>query len=123
MILNQVTPAAGIIRPDHVAEVSVHHEEHQTLEEFVDGVPQNRWCENTRDKEVILVVKVHGRYTNNTKSHRVCVRHCCSANTKQREPPEHDTRQTQGTALLRSNFQHLSSSYDVVDHLWGMNSP
>ncbi|XP_004302174.1 PREDICTED: type II inositol 1,4,5-trisphosphate 5-phosphatase FRA3-like [Fragaria vesca subsp. vesca] len=119
----QVTPAAGIIRPDHIAEVSVHHEEHQTLKEFVDGVPQNRWCENTRDKEVILVVKVHGRYTNNTKSHRVCVRHCCSANTKQREPPEHDTRQTQGTALLRSNFQHLSSSYDVVDHLWGMNSP
>ncbi|PRQ41481.1 putative phosphoinositide 5-phosphatase transcription factor WD40-like family [Rosa chinensis] len=119
----QVTPAAGIIRPDHIAEVSVHHEEHQTLEEFVDGVPQNCWCENTRDKEVILVVKVHGRYSNNTKSHRVCVRHCCSAKTKQSDPPEHNTRQTQGTALHRSNFQHLSSSYDVVDHLWSMNSP
>lgn len=118
----EVTPAAGIIRPDHMAEVSVHHEEYQTLEEFVDGVPHNSWCEDTRDKEVILVVKIQGRYTTNTRRHRVCVRHCCSAKTKQTEPPEHNTRQAQGAALHRSDFQHLSSSYDVVD-LWSLNSP
>lgn len=105
-----------------MAEVSVHHEEYQTLEEFVDGVPQNSWCEDTRDKEVILVVKIQGRYTTNTRRHRVCVRRCCSAKTKQTEPPEHNTRQAQGAALHRSDFQHLSSSYDVVD-LWSLNSP
>ena len=55
-MFNQVTPAAGIIKPDHIAEISVHHEEYQTLEEFVDGTPQNSWCEDARDMEVILVV-------------------------------------------------------------------
>ncbi|RDY05478.1 Type II inositol polyphosphate 5-phosphatase 15, partial [Mucuna pruriens] len=53
----EVTPATGIIRPDQIVEVSVHHEEFQTLEEFVDGVVQNSWCEDSRDKEAILVVK------------------------------------------------------------------
>ena len=51
----QVSPATGIIRPDQIVEVSVHHEEFQTLEEFVDGVVQNSWCEDSRDKEAILV--------------------------------------------------------------------
>ncbi|KAG4997662.1 hypothetical protein JHK82_028431 [Glycine max] len=53
----EVSPATGIIRPDQIVEVSVHHEEFQTLEEFVDGVVQNSWCEDSRDKEAILVVK------------------------------------------------------------------
>ncbi|CAB4316147.1 unnamed protein product [Prunus armeniaca] len=119
----EVTPSAGIIRPDHIAEVSLHHEEHQTLEEFVDGVPQNWWCEDTKDKEVILVVKVHGSYSTDTRHHRVCVRHCCSAKTNQMDPPEHRARQTQGTVLHRSDFQHLSSSCDVVDDLWSLCSP
>ncbi|KAM0995341.1 hypothetical protein ACFX19_010869 [Malus domestica] len=119
----EVTPSAGIIRPDHIAEVTVHHEEHQTLEEFLDGVPQNWWCEDTRDKEVILVVKVRGSYTTDTRHHRVCVRQCCSAKTNQNEPTGDSTRQAQGTVLRRSDFQHLSSSYDVVDHLWSSRSP
>jgi hypothetical protein len=72
--LIQVTPAAGIIRPNHIVEVSVHHDEFQTLEEFVDGVPQNWWCEDNRDKEVILVVKVRGSHTTETRNHRVRVR-------------------------------------------------
>ncbi|KAH1191910.1 Type II inositol polyphosphate 5-phosphatase 15 [Glycine max] len=54
----EVSPATGIIRPDQIVEVSVHHEEFQTLEEFVDGVVQNSWCEDSRDKEAILVVKI-----------------------------------------------------------------
>lgn len=123
MILNQVTPSAGIIRPDHIAEVTVHHDEHQTLEEFLHGVPQTWWCEDTRDKEVILVVKVRGSYTTDTRHHRVCVRQSCSAKTNQNEPTGDSTRQAQGTVLRRSDFQHLSSSYDVVDHLWSSRSP
>ncbi|KAK2402457.1 Endonuclease/exonuclease/phosphatase family protein [Trifolium repens] len=71
----EVSPATGIIRPDHIVEVSVHHEEFQTLEEFVDGVVQNSWCEDSRDKEAILIVKVHGNYTIQTRNHRVRVHH------------------------------------------------
>lgn len=122
MLRIQVIPATGIIRPDHIVEVSVRHEDFQTLEQFVDGVPHNWWCEDARDKEVILVVKVCGRYATETRDHRIRVRHCFPAKTKQngREP---DTRQIKGTVLHRSDVQRLSSSYDVVDHLRNLHSP
>ncbi|XP_023900245.1 type II inositol polyphosphate 5-phosphatase 15 isoform X2 [Quercus suber] len=119
----EVAPAAGIIRPNHIAEVSVHHDEFLTLEEFVDGVPQNSWCEDNRDKEVILVVKVRGRYTMETRNHRVCVRHCVTAKIKRSDPELNSARQIQGTVLHRSDIQSLSSSYDVVDHLRNLHSP
>ncbi|BBH07339.1 Endonuclease/exonuclease/phosphatase family protein [Prunus dulcis] len=75
----EVTPAAGMIKPEQSVEVSVHHEEFHTLEEFVDGIPQNWWCEDTRDKEVILIVHVNGSCSAQTFSHRVRVRHCFSS--------------------------------------------
>ena len=111
-----VTPATGIIRPEHIAEVSVHHEDFQTLEEFVDGVLLNSWCEDARDKEVILVVKVRGRYTTESRNHLVHVRHCFTSKKKQNDL-EPDSRQIKGTVLHRSDFQRLSSSHDVVDHI------
>ncbi|KAF2286388.1 hypothetical protein GH714_016647 [Hevea brasiliensis] len=37
----EVIPVAGVIKPDHIAEVSLHVEDFPTLEEFVDGVCQN----------------------------------------------------------------------------------
>lgn len=77
----QVTPAAGMIKPEHYAEVSVHHEESHTLEEFVDGIPQNWWCEDTRDKEVILMVNVQGCSSTQSYSHRIHVRHSFSGKT------------------------------------------
>ncbi|KAM7272376.1 hypothetical protein ACFE04_027039 [Oxalis oulophora] len=49
----EITPAAGVIKPDSYAEVSIHHKEFHTLEEFVDGIPQNWWCEDARDKEAV----------------------------------------------------------------------
>ncbi|XP_015873617.3 type II inositol polyphosphate 5-phosphatase 15 isoform X1 [Ziziphus jujuba] len=118
----EVIPAAGIIRPDHIVEVSIHHEDFQTLEEFVDGIPHNCWCEDARDKEVILVVKVRGKYTTETRDHRIRVRHCFPDKKKQigHDP---DTRQIKGTVLHRSDVQRLSSSYDVVDHLRNLHSP
>ena len=85
-------------------------------EEFVDGVPQNWWCEDARDKEVILVVKVYGRYTAEPRIHLVRVRHCFASRKKQNEH-EPDSRRIQGTVLHRSDLQRLSSSHDVVDHL------
>ncbi|XP_073307981.1 type I inositol polyphosphate 5-phosphatase 12-like isoform X2 [Primulina huaijiensis] len=77
----EVTPGAGMIKPDQVVEISIHHEEFHTLEEFVDGIPQSWWSEDTRDKEVILQVNVRGSCSTDTKMHRVHVRHCFSGNS------------------------------------------
>ncbi|MCI13493.1 type II inositol 145-trisphosphate 5-phosphatase FRA3-like [Trifolium medium] len=120
----QVSPATGIIRPDHIVEVSVHHEEFQTLEEFVDGVVQNSWCEDSRDKEAILIVKVHGNYTIQTRNHRVRVHHCYSSKKNQlTDPQSNGSRHVQGSVLHRSDFQRLSSSFDVVEQLHKLHSP
>uniref|UniRef100_A0A2P2KMN5 Inositol polyphosphate-related phosphatase domain-containing protein n=2 Tax=Rhizophora mucronata TaxID=61149 RepID=A0A2P2KMN5_RHIMU len=120
----EVTPAAGIIKPDHTAEISVHLEDFPTMEEFVDGAPQNSWCEDTRDKEIILVVKVRGTYnTTATKDHRIRVRHCCSTQTARNDPKANLSMQGQRNLLHRSDYQQLSSSYDVFDHLRNLHSP
>ena len=122
--LDQVTPAAGIIKPDHIAEVSIHLEDFPTVKVFVDGAPQNSWCEDTRDKEAVLVVKVQASYnTNETKTHRIRVRHCCSSQTAQLGTRPNGSGQIQGNLLRRADYQHLSSSYDMVNHLRNLHSP
>jgi len=122
--LDQVTPAAGIIKPDHTAEVSIHLEDFPTMEVFVDGAPQNSWCEDTRDKEAMLLVKVRASYnTNETKNHRIRVRHCCSSQTAQLGTRPNGSGQIQGNLLRRADYQHLSSSYDMVNHLRNLHSP
>ncbi|XP_065860846.1 type I inositol polyphosphate 5-phosphatase 12-like isoform X2 [Euphorbia lathyris] len=75
----EVTPTCGIVKPDQCAEVAVHHEEFHGSEDQVDGIPQNWWCEDTRDKEVILNVIVQGSSSTATRSHKINVRHCFSA--------------------------------------------
>ncbi|XP_061342619.1 type II inositol polyphosphate 5-phosphatase 15-like isoform X2 [Gastrolobium bilobum] len=120
----EVSPATGIIRPDQIVEVSVHHEEFPTLVEFVDGVVQNAWCEDSRDKEAILIVKVHGNYSIQTRNHRVRVHHCYSTKKNQVIDPEpNGSRHMQGSVLHRSDFQRFSSSSDVVDQLQKLHSP
>ncbi|XP_062026757.1 type I inositol polyphosphate 5-phosphatase 12 isoform X2 [Rosa rugosa] len=96
----EVTPAAGMIKPEQSAEVSVHHEEFHTLEEFVDGIPQNWWCEDTRDKEVILLVNVQGSCSAQTYTHRIRVRHCFSAKTVSRiDSKSNSSRKGQGSPV------------------------
>lgn len=120
----QVSPATGIIRPDQIVEVSVHHEEFQTLEEFVDGVVQNSWCEDSRNKEAVLVVKVHGNYTIQTRNHRVRVHHCYSSKKNHiTDPQPNGSGHIQVGLLHRSDLQHFSSSFDVVDQLQKLHSP
>lgn len=113
----EVRPAAGIIGPNHIVEVSVRHEEFQTFEEFVDGVPRNWWCEDNRDKEMILVVKVFGSYMIQTREHRIRVRQCLLSKSTNVDSRPSNPKRTQENVLYRSDFQHLSCSYDVVDHL------
>lgn len=119
----EVNPALAIIKPDHVAEVAVHHEEFQMLEEFIDGIPQNWWCEDSRDKEVILVVKIRGKFTTETRNHRIRVRYCFAAKKLPIDSKSNSSRQAQGTVLHRSDMQRLSGSSDVVAHLRNMHSP
>ncbi|OMO49848.1 Inositol polyphosphate-related phosphatase [Corchorus capsularis] len=119
----QVTPAAGIIGPDHVAEVSIHLEAFHTQQEFIDGFPQNWWCEDDRDNEAILVVKVHGMYAMETRDHRIRVRHCPAAKMKKIDPKPNDSVKVQGSLLHRADYQRLGVSYDVVDHLCNLHSP
>ncbi|KAL0649146.1 hypothetical protein Bca4012_091837 [Brassica carinata] len=75
----EVTPAAGIISPEGTVDVKVHHEDFQTMEECVDGIPQSWWCEDTRDKEAILMLNIRGSCSTTWTSHSVKVRHCYSA--------------------------------------------
>lgn len=99
----------------------MHHEEFQTLEEFVDGVVQNSWCEDSRDKEAILIVKVHGNYTIQTRNHQVRVHHCYSSKKNKLTDPQ-PKGSIQGSLLHRSDYR-LSSSFDVVDQLHKLHSP
>ncbi|CAA0169004.1 unnamed protein product [Arabidopsis thaliana] len=75
----EVSPAAGIINPEGSVDVKVHHEDFNSMEEYVDGIPQNWWCEDTRDKEAILMVNIRGSCSTTLRSHSVKVRHCFSA--------------------------------------------
>ncbi|PIN25960.1 Inositol polyphosphate 5-phosphatase [Handroanthus impetiginosus] len=100
----EVTPAAGMINPDQVAEISIHHEEFHTLEEFVDGIPQSWWSEDTRDKEVILLVNVRGSCSTEAKIHRIHVRHCFSGNPVCLERKGSSSKKHGGSSYQRSTL-------------------
>ncbi|RWR92864.1 type II inositol polyphosphate 5-phosphatase 15 isoform X1 [Cinnamomum micranthum f. kanehirae] len=112
----EVTPAAGVIKPGQIVEVTVQHEEFHIREEFIDGVQQNSWCEDARDKEVIMAVKISGCFSAYSKTHRVRINHCFSPKTAHSQSSANSER-TQATLLHRSDFSHLGSSSDVVDNL------
>ncbi|KAM7277569.1 hypothetical protein ACFE04_004703 [Oxalis oulophora] len=99
----EITPAAGVIKPDSYAEVSIHHEEFHTLEEFVDGIPQNWWCEDTRDKEVALLVIIEGSCSTETTTHRIIVRHCFSAKAIRINSKSNGSRKNMGGSQHRSD--------------------
>lgn len=115
----QVTPAAGSIKPDSSAEVSIHHEEFHTLEEFVDGIPQNWWSEDTRDKEVILAMIVQGSCSTETKQHQIRVRHCFTAKTVRLDSKSNGSRKNQnqgGSLFNRSEHRQHGPSSDTGDN-------
>ncbi|XP_057957052.1 type I inositol polyphosphate 5-phosphatase 12 isoform X2 [Malania oleifera] len=119
----EVIPAAGIIKPDQVVEVSVHHVEFHTLEEYVDGIPQNWWSEDTRDKEVILAVNIQGSRSPETRSHRIRVRHCFSTKTVRMDSKYNSSVRTQATASQqRSENQHPTTSFDEADEFRALRS-
>lgn len=78
----QVNPASGVIKPGQVMEIAVNHEEFYTQESFVDGVASNWWCEDTRDKEAVIVVNVSSSYSTEKRTHRITVKRCCSSDSR-----------------------------------------
>ncbi|KAK8709084.1 hypothetical protein V6N13_060115 [Hibiscus sabdariffa] len=108
----EVTPAAGILKPDSSAEIAVHHEEFHTLEDLVDGIPQNWWCEDTRDKEVVLRVVIYGSCSTETKSHQIRVRHCFSAKTVRIEAKSSNNKKSQGGGSLRKHNNNSDAKED-----------
>ncbi|GAB2277139.1 hypothetical protein Dimus_011847 [Dionaea muscipula] len=107
----QVNPAMGIIEPDHTAEISIHHVEFPMQEEYVDGITQNSWCEDARDKEVILLVKIHGSCTTETSSHRIRIGHSLSSKKKPYGVDTNDSTKVPRNLLPRSNLQQLNTSF------------
>ncbi|XP_071734720.1 type II inositol polyphosphate 5-phosphatase 15-like [Rutidosis leptorrhynchoides] len=121
----EVKPTIGIIEPNHIAEISVHHQGYETLEEYVDGVPHNCWCEDVRDKEVMLLVEVRGSCTKERKCHKVRVRHTNSLSDRSmpmEQKPDNSSR-VQASVLHRSDIKWLTGSHDVVDHLRDLHTP
>ncbi|RWR90463.1 type I inositol polyphosphate 5-phosphatase 13-like protein [Cinnamomum micranthum f. kanehirae] len=106
----EVTPATGVINPGQIAEVSVHHEEKHTLEDIMDGVPQSWWSEDTRDKEVILALKITGNVSSDIRIHRVHVRHSFSPNTTTCIDSRGNYRIAQANRSQRSEYRNLGSS-------------
>ncbi|XP_030487879.2 type I inositol polyphosphate 5-phosphatase 13 isoform X1 [Cannabis sativa] len=105
----EVSPAAGMIKGEQVVEVSIRHEEVHSVEEFVEGIPQNWWSEDTRDKQVILAVNVQGSCSTGINTHRICVRHCFSSNKTLRL----DSKLS--TTSKKTSFQ-ITDSRQTSDH-------
>ncbi|CAH8257037.1 unnamed protein product [Arabidopsis lyrata] len=119
----EVSPGTGTVKPNQIAEVSVHLEDFPTVEEFVDGVAQNSWCEDTRDEEVILVLVVHGRFSTETRKHRIRVRHCPRGGPAKNHFNDRPKTSGQINALHRSDYHQLSNTLDVVEQLKNLHSP
>lgn len=85
----------GIIKPEQTVEISVRHEDMNATEEVVDGMPQNWWSEDTRDKEVILVVRVQGSSTVQSCSQKIHVCHSFSAKPVRNDSKSNSARRNQ----------------------------
>uniref|UniRef100_A0A0A9GCW5 IP5PC-F immunoglobulin-like domain-containing protein n=1 Tax=Arundo donax TaxID=35708 RepID=A0A0A9GCW5_ARUDO len=132
----EVQPSVGLIEPGETMEVTLHHEDSFTQEEFVDGLLQN-WCdETTRDVEVVLLINVTGSTSTETITHRINVRHCCPAPSATlpihppsitdtpsdavsgEAPGKRSSKNNQSNHLQRSDFAPFGSS--EVHDLCGM---
>ncbi|RWR84655.1 type I inositol polyphosphate 5-phosphatase 12-like protein isoform X1 [Cinnamomum micranthum f. kanehirae] len=120
----EVTPATCVIKPGQTAEVSIRHEELHTLEDIMDGIGISQtWCsEDTRDKEVMLGVKITGNFCSDVIIHRVHVRHNSSSNTA-RIDSRSGSRRPQTNRSQRSDYRHLGNSSNAYDGMRNFRIP
>ncbi|KAF5178398.1 Type i inositol polyphosphate 5-phosphatase [Thalictrum thalictroides] len=119
----EVNPAAGVIKPGKLVEVFVNHEEFHTQEEFVDGIPQNWWCEDTRDRVVSLMLRVRGRLSTAIKSHRIHVCHSFASKSLCFNSNSDRSTRIECEALQQPDLQDLGSSPDAADTQPSWQSP
>ncbi|GKU92310.1 hypothetical protein SLEP1_g6055 [Rubroshorea leprosula] len=119
----EITPAAGIIKPESSVDVSIHHEEFHTLEDLVDGIPQNWWCEDTRDKEVILTVIVRGTTSTEARRHQINVHHCFSAKTVHLDSKSGSKKAAGGSFNRAELRQPSNASSDAADDARSSHKP
>ncbi|KAG0478464.1 hypothetical protein HPP92_013183 [Vanilla planifolia] len=110
----QVQPAAGIIDPGHTVEVSLQYEDLLIQEDFIDGIPQNWWSEDTSDKEVVLLVKVTGNHSTKNRCHHIhfCRRYPRASLTND---PRGSSPRFDGDNQQRTNFSRFSTSSDAIN--------
>ncbi|GAA0145330.1 phosphatase [Lithospermum erythrorhizon] len=92
----EISPSAGMIKPDQDTEVSIRHEEPHTFGEHADAIPQSWWSEDTRDKEAMLLLHVRGNCSTETKTHRIIVSHRLSPDAVSLESKSIGSRRNQG---------------------------
>lgn len=117
IVLLQITPAAGIIKPGKFEEISVHHEE---FEEPAEGIPHNWWSEDNRDKEVILSLVIQGSCSTEVRTHQIRVRHCFTGKTARTESKSSgiSKKGQGGGSTHRTERRQLNSSSkgNIDDH-------
>ncbi|XP_074556180.1 type II inositol polyphosphate 5-phosphatase 15-like [Curcuma longa] len=114
----EVQPAVDIIKPGETIEVSVRLDEFCTKEEIVDGIPQNWQCQDTMEKEAVLLVIVTGTDSTESTSQRIYVRHCFSISSD-------EVGQKVPSRRIQSVHQHGSdgkSSKTLSDVTSGFNN-
>ncbi|XP_074292056.1 type I inositol polyphosphate 5-phosphatase 12-like isoform X2 [Silene latifolia] len=111
----EVMPACGVISPGQTMEVMVRHTEFHTLGDLVEGVPQNWWSEDTRDKAVILAVQVQNSCSMETKRHQVYVRHCYSSKSFRIDSRSNSSRKGNKEAQPSSDNQQHDNNSDSGD--------
>lgn len=89
----------------------------------MDGVPHSWWSEDTRDKEVILAVKITGNVSSDIRIHRVHVRHSFSPNTTTCIESRGNYRIAQANRSQRSEYRNLGSSNERFDGMRNFRMP
>ncbi|XP_074587018.1 type I inositol polyphosphate 5-phosphatase 13-like [Curcuma longa] len=117
----EVYPAGGIIKPGQTIEVSVYHDDFYTKEEYVDGVAQNWWCEDNRDKVVVLLVHITGTGSTDSKAHKVSV--CHSSLRTECGDRKVLKRRSQSSHLHRSDIGDFGSSSTGVPNISNTRRP
>ncbi|XP_057527554.1 type I inositol polyphosphate 5-phosphatase 13-like isoform X2 [Amaranthus tricolor] len=111
----EVSPACGVIDTEQSMDVTVRHTESHTLGDLVDGVPQNWWCEDTRDKEVVLAVQIKCSTSMEFTTHRIRVRHCYSTRRSHIGSRTNSSRRGSNSSHYRSESQRRDNNLDMVD--------
>ncbi|KAJ3681203.1 hypothetical protein LUZ60_015692 [Juncus effusus] len=71
----EVNPATGMIKRGSTVEIIIRHEDFEKREEYVDGILQNWWFEDIREKEATLFVIITGANSTDFTTHRIHVKH------------------------------------------------